>query len=241
MSTVRRVGAAFACAALVLLLPLAPPARAAEFANLARSSDPIAADGTLGPGDTVTFSVMTIDRDGNPMSGFHVELVEHENIGHFDLGSGNADAQGKAWVTYHAGSSVPIVHVTDQVQAKVGDYWTSTYYAYLGVGSIVWSTVPIAPNGTLAAGADTTAAATVYDTAGHAMEGVSVDLAWSSDPIAPDGSLAPGATVSFYVTPTDQYGNAMRGLDMELISHENIGRFDLRSGRPDAEGREWAT
>jgi len=99
VSTVRRVGAAFACAALVLLLPLAPPARAAEFANLARSSDPTAPDGSLAPGATVSFYVTPTDQYGNAMRGLDMELISHENIGHFDLRSGRPDAEGREWAT----------------------------------------------------------------------------------------------------------------------------------------------
>ena len=145
--------------------------------DLEWSKDPIAPDGTLARGETVTFYVVPRDQFGNAMRDLlDLELISHANIGTFDLGSGRQDAEGREWATYHAGASLPLVHVSDTLQARVGSFWTSTSYSYLGVGSLTWNAVPISPTGMLGAGDTVPLSVVVRDTAGHFMPGVHVNL-----------------------------------------------------------------
>ena len=64
-----------------------------------------------------------------------------------------------------------------------------TEYSYLGIGSLTWNSVPIAPTGSIGPGDTVALGVTVRDTAGHTMPGVHVNL----DKGTPAGAFDSGA------------------------------------------------
>ena len=185
MSAVRRIGVAFACAALVSLLPLAPPAlaRGEDYwvASLEWSAVPIAERGTLAPGASKTLYVTARDEFGTPMADVWIDVYGYLDAGwidYQDCGDGYCytDGNGRISIVYHAPSILPAGGAEDVISATAHGAGAETTYRYDHVNRLQWNHRPIELEGALAPGASVPLTVTATDSSRRPMRSTPIQM-----------------------------------------------------------------
>jgi hypothetical protein len=182
----------------------ARPARAdTAIAALEWSSVPIAPSGSLHYGHPVNLTLTAKDGGGNPIAGTTVYLSFTATSAQYDdayanvvsdpynpLGATPAayttDGNGQIAVQYVASSFIPnggfdeLTAANDSLSLGViPTVVSSTSYTYPKIAHLVWSSVPIAPDGTLGAANSLGLTLTAEDSGGNPIQGVTIGLTYS--------------------------------------------------------------